>query len=121
LSSEEDRISEEFFKRLYQVGIEHIYRVTKYSKILSNRLLEQTKCQEGLIILHLQDKERRICFLRSLGEKRISRRIELCVRRGPAEVQELKNPLRIRKKDKLRRVSAFDAESVTTRSVGTIE
>ena len=70
LSSEEGESFEEFRKRLFQVGIEHIRRVIRYPDILSNRLLEKIECQEGLVILHLQEKERRICFLRSLGEKR---------------------------------------------------
>jgi hypothetical protein len=40
LSSEEDRIPEEFYKRLCQVGIEHIHKVIEYPKILSNKFLE---------------------------------------------------------------------------------
>jgi hypothetical protein len=41
LSSEEDKIYEEFCKRLCQVGIEHIHRVTEHPESLNKRLLEQ--------------------------------------------------------------------------------
>jgi hypothetical protein len=40
----------------------------------------------------------------------------LCACDYPAETQELKNPLRVRKKDKLRRVSAFRHRVVAARS-----
>jgi hypothetical protein len=60
LISKEDRIYEEFCKRLCQVGIEHIHRVTEHPESLSKRLLEQKDSQESITFSSRRIKEKEL-------------------------------------------------------------
>jgi hypothetical protein len=54
--------------------LKDLRRVAEHPERLSNRLLEQTECQEGIIFLHLREKEEGIIFLRGLSLREAQKR-----------------------------------------------
>jgi hypothetical protein len=74
--------------------LKDLHRVVEHPERLNNRLLEQTECQEGIIFLHLREKEEGIIFLRGLSLREAQKRHHL----GAKTLQECRsqNPSRIR-------------------------
>ena len=73
------------------MGIEHIHRIIGYPERLNNRLLEQKDSQEGIQILHLQEKERIFIPLRSEEQESSEETTPLCVCEDSAGVKMSKS------------------------------
>jgi hypothetical protein len=59
---------------LKKIPLKDLRRVVEHPERHNNRLFEQTECQEGIIFLHLREKEEGIIFLRSLSLKEAQKR-----------------------------------------------